>query len=141
MSGSFGSNETRPIKQGPRLRISSLLILTLVLAFRSGSVGADDRTGTFRTTGWFSDERCAGLRKIGPNDRDCVQKCLEEGARLVFIDGHPQHRHDPFVMKNGRLYEGDTLDEVWPRMRKLPPPWWWEQDPAPGWNDAESGRK
>ncbi len=29
-----------------------------------------------------------------------------------------------FVMKNGRLYEGDTLDEVWPRQVEAPPePW------------------
>ena len=25
-----------------------------------------------------------------------------------------------YVMKNGRLYEGETLDEVYPRKRKLP---------------------
>ncbi len=29
------------------------------------------------------------------------------------------------VMKNGRLYDGNTLDEVWPRQVKLPPQWWW----------------
>jgi imidazolonepropionase-like amidohydrolase len=29
-----------------------------------------------------------------------------------------------YVMKNGRLYDGDTLDEVWPRKRPLSPqPW------------------
>jgi len=29
-----------------------------------------------------------------------------------------------YVMKNGRLYEGDTLDEVWPRQRPAPDePW------------------
>jgi Tol biopolymer transport system component len=27
------------------------------------------------------------------------------------------------VMKNGRLYDGDTLDELWPRQRALPPLW------------------
>ena len=27
------------------------------------------------------------------------------------------------VMKNGRLYDGNTLDEVWPRQRPLPTPW------------------
>src|SRR5262249_51060887 len=27
------------------------------------------------------------------------------------------------VMKNGRLYDGNTLDEVWPRTRKLEPPY------------------
>ena len=29
-----------------------------------------------------------------------------------------------YVMKNGRLYDGNTLDEVWPRRRAMPPqPW------------------
>jgi Tol biopolymer transport system component len=27
------------------------------------------------------------------------------------------------VMKNGRLYDGDTLDEIWPERRALPPLW------------------
>jgi hypothetical protein len=29
-----------------------------------------------------------------------------------------------YVMKNGRLYEGETLNEVWPRQRPLPAPHW-----------------
>ena len=29
-----------------------------------------------------------------------------------------------FVMKNGVLYDGDTLDQVWPRQSVLPTPWW-----------------
>jgi imidazolonepropionase-like amidohydrolase len=29
-----------------------------------------------------------------------------------------------YVMKNGRLYDANTLDEVWPRQRKLPQQWW-----------------
>ncbi len=35
-----------------------------------------------------------------------------------------------FVMKNGRLYNGDTLDEVWPRTKALAPQWWWKEDPS-----------
>ena len=35
-----------------------------------------------------------------------------------------------YVMKNGRLYDGNTLDEVWPRVRTLPRQWWWGEDPA-----------
>jgi hypothetical protein len=27
-------------------------------------------------------------------------------------------------MKNGRLYDGKTLDEVYPRSRPLPTMWW-----------------
>jgi Tol biopolymer transport system component len=34
-----------------------------------------------------------------------------------------------YVMKNGRLYDGNTLDEVWPRVRPLPTQWWWREDP------------
>lgn len=35
-----------------------------------------------------------------------------------------------YVMKNGRLYEADTLNEVWPRRRALPTQWWWRLEPA-----------
>jgi hypothetical protein len=34
-------------------------------------------------------------------------------------------------MKNGRLYEGDTLKEIWPRERELAPLWWWTKDKPP----------
>lgn len=34
-----------------------------------------------------------------------------------------------FVVKNGRIYDGDTLDEVWPRQRPLGPVYW--SDDAP----------
>ncbi len=33
-----------------------------------------------------------------------------------------------FVMKNGRLYDGNTLDEVWPRQKPLPPLWFHGED-------------
>jgi imidazolonepropionase-like amidohydrolase len=34
-----------------------------------------------------------------------------------------------YVMKNGRLYEAETLNEVWPRQRALPNPHWQQLDP------------
>jgi Tol biopolymer transport system component/predicted amidohydrolase len=34
------------------------------------------------------------------------------------------------IVQNGRLYDGDTLDELWPRQKLLAPFWWWsENDP------------
>lgn len=33
-----------------------------------------------------------------------------------------------FVMKNGRLYDGETLDEVWPRQKPQPRLWFWDED-------------
>jgi len=36
-----------------------------------------------------------------------------------------------YVMKNGRLYEGETLAEVWPRQRPMPKQWWMANDATP----------
>ena len=45
-------------------------------------------------TGWFSDELCARPRvragRIGPTNRECAQKCLAQGAAMVFIDEEAQ---------------------------------------------------
>jgi hypothetical protein len=32
-------------------------------------------------------------------------------------------------MKNGDLFDGDTLDQVWPTQRKLDRMYWWDNDP------------
>jgi imidazolonepropionase-like amidohydrolase len=55
-------------------------------------------------------------------------------ADLLVFDADPlaDLRHSVgirYVMKNGRLYEGETLDEVWPRQRPLPTPPWRNQAP------------
>jgi Tol biopolymer transport system component len=34
-----------------------------------------------------------------------------------------------YVMKNGRLYEGATLNEIWPRNKPMPSQWWWRLEP------------
>jgi Tol biopolymer transport system component len=55
-------------------------------------------------------------------------------ADILVLDGDPlanlrNTNTIRYVMKNGRLYRADTLDEVWPRQRPLPrQPW---QDTAP----------
>jgi hypothetical protein len=33
-------------------------------------------------------------------------------------------------MKNGELFEGDTLDRVWPDRKPLPALWWWGERSA-----------
>ena len=54
-------------------------------------------------------------------------------ADLQVLDGNPLENIRNtntvrYVMKNGRLYDAATLDEVWPRQRKLPTTQWWMAD-------------
>lgn len=57
-------------------------------------------------------------------------------ADLIVLDRNPLEniRHTNtihFVMKNGELYEGDTLNMIWPHARPLPKPFWWDTAPKP----------
>jgi Tol biopolymer transport system component/imidazolonepropionase-like amidohydrolase len=36
-----------------------------------------------------------------------------------------------YVMKNGELFEGETLDKVWPSEKRLEKMYWWNGEPAP----------
>jgi hypothetical protein len=45
-----------------------------------------------------------------------------------------------YVMKNGELYEGDTLDQIWPVQKKLPKFWWWEAAPRAPITSTNGGR-
>ena len=56
-------------------------------------------------------------------------------ADLVVLTGNPlddlrNTNTVERVMLNGRLYDGDTLDETYPRERPLPALWWWDEEPA-----------
>jgi len=33
-------------------------------------------------------------------------------------------------MKNGELYEGDTLETIWPTAKKLEKQYWWDGEPT-----------
>ncbi|MEX2273686.1 MAG: amidohydrolase family protein [Vicinamibacterales bacterium] len=56
-------------------------------------------------------------------------------ADLIVLDRNPLEniRHTNsirLVMKNGELYEADTLNMIWPRQKALPKQFWWETEPA-----------
>ncbi|HEX6064886.1 MAG TPA: amidohydrolase family protein, partial [Longimicrobiales bacterium] len=64
---------------------------------------------------------------------------LEAGklADLLVLDGNPLENIRNtntirYVMKNGRLYDGNTLDEIWPRQQKLQPAEWMVAEPDVG---------
>ena len=48
----------------------------------------DAQPSAVKWTGWFSDKQCARITPgelPRPNGTACVKKCLDEGARAVFI--------------------------------------------------------
>jgi len=84
--------------------------------------------------------RCAtvqGAKIIGrPDDLGSIQP--GKLADLVILDKNPLddiHNTNTirWVVKNGELFEGDTLDQLWPEQKKLEPLWFWNYDkPKPG---------
>ena len=55
-------------------------------------------------------------------------------ADLIVLDQNPLvdiHNTNSivYVMKNGELFEGETLDQVWPAQKKLDKQYWWDRDP------------
>jgi hypothetical protein len=72
------------------VRIGALTLALAVAASSSGVASGGSEAKTITSTGWFSDIGCAAPRvqrgEIGPNNPDCVKKCLSEGKTPVFID-------------------------------------------------------
>ncbi len=61
---------------------------------------------------------------------------LEPGklADLIVLDKNPLddiHNTNTvrYVMKDGELFEADTLKQVWPVEKELAPLWWWKEKP------------
>jgi hypothetical protein len=64
----------------------------------------------------------ANITRSDPLDESAV------GRRIRDVANHA--RRYPSVLaarkENGRVYDASTLDEVWPRDRKVNRQWWWE---------------
>ncbi len=72
---------------------------------------------------------------------------LEPGklADLLVLDRNPldnikNTNSIRYVMKNGELYEGDTLNMVWPQQKPLPKQFWWDTEPKPHAAPTQTGK-
>jgi imidazolonepropionase-like amidohydrolase len=61
---------------------------------------------------------------------------IENGklADLIILDANPladirNSNTIRYVMKNGELFEGETLNQVWPRKKTVEALYWWNQEP------------
>src|SRR5438477_195356 len=86
--------------------------------------------------------RCATVNGAKIIGRPADLGSIEPGklADLVIMDKNPLddiHNTNTihWVMKNGELFEGDTLNEVWPEQKKLEPLWFWNNYDAPKASD------
>ncbi|MCZ6778125.1 MAG: amidohydrolase family protein, partial [Acidobacteria bacterium] len=74
-----------------------------------------------------------GAQMIGL-DQDLGSLTAGKLADLVVLNSNPlddiRNSADiQYVMKGGALYDGDTLNQVWPKQMSLPDQWWWHLDP------------
>ncbi len=87
--------------------------MTPMMALRSATIDSADAIGLGKDLGSLEVGKLADLIVLDANPLDD----LKNTAQIAH------------VMKNGRLYDGATLTETWPRQKPLDPQWWWKVEP------------
>jgi len=103
-------------------------------------LGAHWETWNLQSGGLTTHETLRVITQFGAEAIGLQQDVgsLEAGklADLLVLDKNPLENirntnSIRYVMKNGELYEGDTLNMIWPEERQLPKPFWWDTEPKP----------
>ncbi len=83
-------------------------------ALRAATIHGADAIGLDNDLGSIEVGKLADLQVLDSNPLDDIKNSIDIS----------------YVMKNGRLYEADTLNEIWPRQKDLPAQWWWRFEPT-----------
>lgn len=83
-------------------------------ALRAATIHSADAIGLDNDLGSLEVGKLADLQILDSNPLDDIKNSIDISH----------------VMKNGRLYNASTLDEVWPRQKVLPEQWWWRVEPS-----------
>lgn len=83
-------------------------------ALRAGTIGSAEAIGRAAELGSIEPGKCADLVILSLDPRTDIRR-----SRAITE-----------VMKSGRLYEAETLDEVWPRRRPFPEQWFAHERPS-----------
>jgi hypothetical protein len=88
--------------------------MTPMEALRAGTLGSAEAIGRASEFGSIEAGKFADLIILNADPRTDIRN-----SRAIAQ-----------VMKNGRLYDANTLDEIWPRKRAFAAPWFAGQEPA-----------
>ena len=87
------------------------LVVCISTVLAAAVLAGDSPTGA--RTGWFGDERCLVERvksgSVGPSNRECAQKCIREGAKMVFVD---EKAKDVYFVENPEAAKGQESHYV-----------------------------
>lgn len=86
--------------------------MTPVEVLRSATIDGAKIIGVDQDLGSIEAGKLADMVVLNANPLDNIRNTIE-------IDR---------VVKDGRLYDGDTMDQQWPDPVPLPPFWWWSED-------------
>jgi hypothetical protein len=84
-------------------------------ALRAGTIGSAQAIGRAAEFGSIEPGKFADLLILNANPLDDIRN-----SRAIDV-----------VIKNGRLYDANTLDEIWPRRRSFARPWFAGEAPEP----------
>ena len=100
-----------------------------------GTIFGAEAIGLAKDLGTLEQGKLADLIVLDRNPLENIRNT--NSVRFVMKNGemYDAETLDPaqlpyYTHMSGELYEGDTLDMIWPQQKKLPRQYWWDLEPT-----------